>query len=262
MSRETRLAEAFVGLADTLVADFDVVDLVQHLVEECVALLGVSAAGLLLDDQRGGLRVLASTSEEIRLLELFQLQVDQGPCLDCICSGAPVHVPDLAASTAAWPQFAAEAAARGFRSVHAVPLRLRQHVLGALNLFHVSPGPMDEIDLRAAQALADIATIGILQQRTIARGEVVAEQLQTALNSRVVIEQAKGVLAASGGIGMDAAYRQLRGYARNRNLRLTDTAREVATGAMAPAEIFMTRGTDQPDGSEAGRGVAKSRGRI
>lgn len=240
MSRETRLAEAFVSLADTLVADFDVVDLAQELVEECVSLLGVSAAGLLLADQRGGLRVLASTSEEIRLLELFQLQADQGPCLDCIVTGAPVLVPDVAASSHRWPEFAAEAAQRGFASVHAVPMRLRQQVLGALNLFDSAPGPLHEQDFRSAQALADIATIGILQQRTISRGEIVAEQLQAALNSRIVIEQAKGVLAASGGIGMDAAFRQLRGYARHRNLLLTDTARDVATGVLAADKILGT----------------------
>jgi GAF domain-containing protein len=240
MSRVTRLAEAFVGLADTLVADFDVVDLLQDLVEECVALLEVSAAGLLLTDQRGGLRVLASTSEDSRLLELFQLQAERGPCLECITTGAPVLVPDLAASGERWPEFAMEAARRGFASVHAVPMRLRQEVLGALNLFHASPGPLPKEDLRAAQALADVATIGILQQRTIARGEVVAEQLQTALNSRVVIEQAKGVIAASGKIDMDSAYRHLRGYARNHNLRLTETARSVATGALTPAEVLTT----------------------
>jgi GAF domain-containing protein len=238
MSRETRLAAAFVGLADTLVADFDVVSLLQDLVEECVALLEVDAAGLLLADGRGGLRVLASTSEETRLLELFQLQVEQGPCLECISTGAPVLVPDVTADGGRWPKFAAEAGQRGFASVHAVPMRLRQQVLGALNLFHASPGPLSEQDLRAAQALADVATIGILQQRTIARGKVVAEQLQTALNSRVVIEQAKGVLAATGGIGMDAAFRQLRGYARNRNLPLTETARNVATGRLAAADVL------------------------
>lgn len=242
MSRETRLAETFVNLADTLVVDFDIVDLLQDLVEECVALLEVSAAGLLLADERGGLRVLASTSEETRLLELFQLQVDQGPCLECIATGAAVLVPDMAASAKRWPQFAAEAAQRGFASVHAVPLRLRQQVLGALNLFGNHPGPLSEEDVRSTQALADVATIGILQQRTIARGEVIAEQLQTALNSRVVIEQAKGVLAATGAIDMDAAYRQLRGYARSRNLRLTDTARSVATGALNPAQVLTEPG--------------------
>ena len=238
MSRETRLAETFVNLADTLVADFDVVDLLQDLVEECVALLEVSAAGLLLADERGGMRVLASTSEETRLLELFQLQVHQGPCLECIATGTAVLVPDLAAEAGRWPQFAAEAAQRGFASVHAVPMRLRAYVLGALNLFGTRPGALSEADVRSSQALADVATIGILQQRTIARGEVVAEQLQTALNSRVVIEQAKGILAATGGIGMDAAYQQLRRYARNRNLRLTDTARSVASGVLNPTQVL------------------------
>jgi GAF domain-containing protein len=238
--RETMLAEAFVDLADTLVADFDVVDLSQRLVEDCVSLLAASAAGLLLIDQRGGLRVLASTSEETRLLELFQVQVDRGPCLDCIRQGAPVLVPDLELAKRRWPLFVEEALPRGFRSVHAVPLRLRSDVIGALNLFHTEPGPMADVDVRAAQALADIATIAILQQRTISRGEVLAEQLQIALNSRVVIEQAKGVLAATGNLDMDRAYTQLRNYVRRRNLRLTRRRRRLRTAPSIPPRCSPT----------------------
>ena len=237
-NRESMLAEAFVDLADSLVADFDVMDLTQRLVEDCVTLLNASAAGVLLIDQRGGMRVLASTSEKTRLLELFQVQVDRGPCVDCVRKGAPELVPDLEVDRQRWPQFATEALAQGFRSVHALPLRLRTEILGALNLFRTESGPMADHDIRAAQALADIATIAILQQRTISRGEVLAEQLQTALNSRVVIEQAKGVLAATGNLDMDHAYARLRNYARRRNLRLTPTAQAVATGVLQAAEVL------------------------
>ena len=239
-TRESRLAGALVELADTLVADFDVVDLLQRLVDESVALLGASQAGLLLADQRGGVRVLASTSEDARLLELFQVENDEGPCLDCTRGGAPVLVPDLVAEAGRWPRFVPAALAQGLRSVHTVPLRLREDVLGALGLFHSEPGPLSAEDLRAGQALADIATIGILQQRTIARGEVLAEQLQTALNSRVVIEQAKGVLAATGGIDMETAYGQLRSYCRARNLRITAIAAELAERRRPAADVLDT----------------------
>jgi GAF domain-containing protein len=237
-TREFRLARALVDLADTLVADFDVVDLLQRLVEDSVDLLGASQAGLLLADQRGGIRVMASTSEHARLLELYQVQNDEGPCLDCIRTGLPIVVPDLAAERGRWPRFAAAALEEGFRSTTTLPLRLRTEVLGALGLFHTAAVPLDREDIGAAQALADIATIGILQQRTIVRGEVLAEQLQTALNSRVVIEQAKGVLAATGGIGMDAAYARLRGYCRPRNLPLTATASAVAERRLDAAAVL------------------------
>jgi transcriptional regulator with GAF, ATPase, and Fis domain len=236
--RETQLAEAFVGLADTLVADFDVVDLLQRLVDECVSLLDASAAGLVLSNQRGGIQVLASSSEKTRLLELFQVRVDRGPCLDCVRTGLPVLAPDLELAKSHWPDFVIEAMAQGFRSVHALPLRLRTETLGALGLFHIDSGPLPDDDLKAAQALADVATIGILQQRSIARGEILAEQLQAALNSRVVIEQAKGVLAATGSLDMDHAYARLRDYSRRRNLRLTAAARAIAEGTLNPHDVL------------------------
>jgi GAF domain-containing protein len=238
VTRELELARTLVDLADTLVADFDVVDLMQHLVDESVALFGASQAGLLLSDQRGGTRVVAASSENMRLLELFQVRSGSGPCLDCLHTGRPVLVPDIGAVATRWPEFARAAAEQGFRSVHAVPLRLRSEVIGAMGLFHTVAGPLDEGDVRAAQALADIATIGILQQRTIARGEVLAEQLQTALNSRVVIEQAKGVLAATAGIDVETAYGLLRGYCRPRNLGLTATAAAIAAGELDAVTVL------------------------
>jgi GAF domain-containing protein len=237
-TRELVLARTLVDLADTLVADFDIVELMQHLVDESVALFGASQAGLLLSDQRGGTRVVATTSENMRVLELFQVQSGSGPCLDCLHTGKRVLVPDLGAVADRWPHFVEVAAEQGFRSVHALPLRLRSEVIGTLGLFHTVIGPLDDEDIRAAQALADIATIGILQQRTIARGEVLAEQLQTALNSRVVIEQAKGVLAATAGIDVETAYARLRGFCRPRNLGLTATAAAVAAGHLDAATVL------------------------
>ena len=163
-------------------------------------------------------------------MELLQLQSDQGPCLDCVRSGSPVNVIDLTVPTAAdrWPVFAAAVAdSAAFRSVHALPLRLRGEAIGALNLFHRHPGPLPPLDLSLGQALADVATIGILSERAVRHGEILNEQLQAALHSRVIIEQAKGVLTQKGKLSMDAAFDRLRSYARSRNLRLSEVARQV-----------------------------------
>ena len=235
--REQLLAETFVTLADTLVDDYDVVDLLHQLVDACVNLLGVTAAGLLLDDQRGNLAVVASSNEETRLLEVLQLQSDAGPCLDCVRTGAPVSVDDLNADQDRWPAFAAAAMSIGFRSVAAVPLRLRTETLGALNMFHSAPQPVALSDRRLAQALADVATIGILQRRSTHRSTMMAEQLQHALNSRIVIEQAKGVLAERNGVDMDAAFTALRRYARNHNRKLSELALDVVRGEVDPTAV-------------------------
>jgi hypothetical protein len=244
--RETRLLAAFVQLADTMVDDYDVVDLLHQLATDCVEILDVAAAGLLLSSQRSrdDLQILASSTEQARLLELFQLQSNEGPCLDCVRTGEPVLVPDLHAAVQRWPRFAPQALREGFARVHAVPLRLRRETIGALNLFGGQSGPLPDQDLLVARALADTATIGILQQRAIRRGEILTEQLEYALNSRIVIEQAKGVLAQAGNLDMDQAFQALRGYTRSHNARLSDTAHRVVTGALRVAEILTThRGT-------------------
>jgi transcriptional regulator with GAF, ATPase, and Fis domain len=227
------LSDTFVDLADTMVADFDVIDFLHILTDRSVALLAASAAGVLLADPRGELRVAAASSEAAGLIELFQIQDDQGPCLDCFRTGQPVTAADLAGPDQQWPQFAAAAAQAGFRAVEALPMRLRDQVIGALNLFRAGPGPLSPADLRIGQALADVATIGLLQERNVRRGETVAEQLQAALNSRVVIEQAKGKLAERLSIGMDEAFGRLRVNARNSNQRLTDVARNLVDSATA-----------------------------
>jgi GAF domain-containing protein len=226
------LSDAFVELADTMVADFDVIDFLHLLTQRSVQLLDASAAGVLLADPRGELRVVAASTEVVRVLELFQLQNDQGPCLECFRTGQPVVAADLAARQA-WPQFAAAAREAGFAAVHALPMRLRAQIIGALNLFRATPGTLSQEDLRVGQALADVATIGLLQERSMRRSEVLHEQLQGALNSRVIIEQAKGKLAERLDLDMDQAFTMLRDYARSRNLRLSDLAQAFIDGAPA-----------------------------
>lgn len=218
------LTDTFVDLADTMVADFDVIDFLHMLTDRSVQLLGASAAGVMLADPRGQLRLVAASSEAARLLEAFQLEGDEGPCLETIRTGQPVAVPDLNHAQQRWPRFAPAALRAGFTTVHALPMRLRDQVLGGLNLFRDQPGPFDAADLRIGQALADTATIGLLHERNLRRSEVVGEQLQAALNSRVIIEQAKGKLAERLGQDMDTAFATLRQYARDRNLRLSDLA--------------------------------------
>jgi GAF domain-containing protein len=245
------LAETFVELTDTMVADFDVIDFLHVLTSRSVELLEVSAAGLLLADPRGELRVVAASSEAARLLELFQLQSDQGPCLDCFRTGRPVAATELSADQR-WPQFAAAAGQAGFTSVQALPMRLRNQVVGALNLFHAAPGALAPATIRVGQALADVATIGLLHERSMRRSDTLNEQLQTALNSRVIIEQAKGKLAERLGIDMDQAFAILRDQARNRNQRLSDLARAFVDGTQAipgPAtssQLPRQPGTRQP----------------
>ena len=228
---EQQLAEAFVEMADTLVDDFDLMDFLHLLTDRCVRLLNVSAAGLLLTDQRGALRLVAASTEQTRLLELFQLQTDQGPCVDCFRTGQPVAVADLAAATKRWPGFVAAARQTGFAAVHALPMRLRTDVIGALNLFSTETGELGEDTIRLGQALADVATIGLLQARTIRQRNALAEQLQTALNTRIVIEQAKGVIAERRHLDMDQSFTLLRNSARIHNRRLSELARAVVDGS-------------------------------
>jgi hypothetical protein len=232
------LSDTFVELADTMVADFDVIDFLHVLTDRSVRLLSVSAAGVVLADPRGELRVAAASSDAAGLIELFQIQNDQGPCLDCFRTGQPVTAPDLAGQGQRWPRFAAAATRAGFTTVNALPMRLRTQVIGALNLFSAGTGPLGPAELRIGQALADVATIGLLQERNVRRAETLAEQLQGALNSRVVIEQAKGKLAERTGLGIDQAFTLLREQARSTNQRLTDVARYVIdspTAAFPPS---------------------------
>jgi transcriptional regulator with GAF, ATPase, and Fis domain len=238
------LSDTFIDLADTMIADFDVIDFLHMLADRSVQLLSVAAAGVLLADPRGGMRVAAASSEAAELVELFQIQDDQGPCLDCFRSGQPVTAADLAGPGQRWPRFAAAATQAGFGTVHALPMRLRDQVIGALNLFGTGTSPLDQADLRIGQALADVATIGLLQERNVRRAETLAEQLQSALNSRVVIEQAKGRLAERHHLGMDQAFSLLRDHSRDTNQLLTDVARQVIN---SPTADFPPPARGRPD---------------
>ena len=233
-TREQALADTFVRLADTMVDDYDVVELLDQLVNACVHVLDVTAAGMLLDDQKGNLALVASSGQESRLLELFVLQNNEGPCLDCIRTGTAVTSSNLDEDRDRWPLFVPAARMAGFQAVAAIPMRLRDQTIGGLTLFMDVPQAVPAAIQRLAQALADVATIGILQQRSLHRSHVLSEQLQTALTSRIAIEQAKGILAERNNLTMDAAFETLRRYARDHNLKLTDVATSVATAGLDP----------------------------
>lgn len=235
-----RIAEVFVEVADTLVEDFDVVEFLQLVTAHTAELVDAASAGLLLADPQGRLQFMAASDESTALLELLQVQDREGPCQDAFRTGVAVVNEDLRSAAGRWPVFAPRAVAAGYRSVHAIPLRLRREVIGALNLFSGRAGGLQPADVRIVQALADVATIGLLQERAVRRGEVLAEQLQGALNSRVIIEQAKGVIAQSYGTSVDEAFTLLRAYCRRNSLRLVEVARAVVVDSARLPDLAAT----------------------
>jgi GAF domain-containing protein len=234
LPRERRLVEALVALSDTLVNDYDVNELLHLLVQSCVTILDMEACGVLLTDPDGRLCLAAASSRDMRMLELFEMQQKEGPCYDAFTSSQPVAEKDLTWAAQRWRRFGPEAQALGLGAVYAFPMRLRGQVIGALNMFQSEPGRFAEADVRAGQALADITTIGILHERRVVAAEQLAAQLQHALHSRVVIEQAKGVLSERLGMEMDEAFSVLRRYSRSRNRRLREVAAEVVGGSSGP----------------------------
>lgn len=231
-SRETAVVSTFVELADTLTSDYDVVEVMDHLVHTCVDVLGLQLAGMLLQDRRTGtLAVAASSSASMRVMEVFQVQHSEGPCPDCVHGGETVTSDDLTQELR-WPSFVPLALDAGCLSVTAVPLRWRGQHVGALGLFHGRPGPLPGEDRALAQAFADAAAISLMQQQVTHEREVVSGQLRAALDSRVAIEQAKGVLAERGQLDMKQAFEQLRSHARNNNLKLAAVARAVVEGEL------------------------------
>lgn len=240
--RERAVIDAFVSVANSLVDSFDIVELLNGLTFDCVALLDVASAGLLLADRRGALHVMVASSEATRDLELFQLQRDEGPCLDCFRLGAAVSVADLAAEAVHWSQFVPAALAAGVLSVHAIPLRLGDTILGTLGLFGARIGALCDDDLALAQALAHVASVAIVAGNLLNDKDAVVRQLQNALETRVVIEQAKGLLAEHGGLDMDEAFSRLRGYARSHNQRVGEVARQLISRVL-PGERVLTART-------------------
>jgi len=233
MADQQRLGRVFVELADTLVTDFDVVEFMTMLAHRCVELLGARQAGVVLADERGVLRSVASSHESAHLLELFELQNQEGPCLDCYRTGQPIVNQSLSPADNRWPKFGAEARRLGFTTVHALPMRLRGQVIGAVNIFASNAPALTPSEIEIGQALADVATVGLLQERSLREARLVNEQLHGALNSRIVIEQAKGMLAERRGVEMDAAFDILRTYARNTNQKLSAVAQSLLAGTLS-----------------------------
>jgi GAF domain-containing protein len=247
MTREELLARTFIELADTLVDDFDLIEVTQRLVERCVELFDVSAAGLLMAGADGELRMLASSNEALRVVELFEIQAEEGACFDCYHSGVAVVNEDLADTAGRWPAFSALAVDAGYYSVHALPVRLRRQVIGALNLFRGDRGQLNDADVSAAQGLADAVAIAILQERAVHDRQLILTQLEGALNSRILIEQAKGVFAERAKTSTAEAFTFLRSYARTHNQKLSEVCAGVINGSIFPATTVKT------DAREAGR---------
>ncbi len=226
-SREHDIIRAFVDLSNELVGEYDVVDMLARLTANCAQLLDVASAGMLLADGRGVLHLVASSSERAHHLEVFQLQREEGPCLDCYRERTAVVVPDLAAEVKRWPQFSRAARSVGFQSVHALPMRLHDSVLGTLGLFGEQTGRLERDDLALAQALVHVASVAIVNEKAAADRATVNSQLQVALTSRIIVEQAKGVIAHTGSSGMDEAFAILRRYSRDHGRKLSEVAAEV-----------------------------------
>jgi transcriptional regulator with GAF, ATPase, and Fis domain len=234
MRNERDVLRALVEVADTFVADYDVVEFLHRLTVRCVVLLDVDEAGVMLADGTGVLRYLASSSEQMRIVELLELQHDEGPCLDAYMHGRVTVTARAEEAEHRWPQFASHARDAGLESLAGVPMRLRRDRIGALNLFAREPGGLSQDDEHIAQAMADVATIGVLQARAIHDGQVITAQLQSALESRIAIEQAKGIIAEYMSISVDDAFTLLRNHARMHNDKLTEVARRVISSALRP----------------------------
>ncbi|MCU1369776.1 MAG: hypothetical protein JWO77_970 [Ilumatobacteraceae bacterium] len=242
MTREAILAQTLVDLADTLVDDFDVVDVLTLLADRCVSVLDASAAGIMLAGADGRLHPIAASSEAMHLLELFESQAQEGPCLDCYLTGTAVAAPDLTGDTP-WPGFSTRAVEAGFLSATALPMRRRGTIIGALNFFRSVTGPINDSDFAAAQALADIATIALMQHRIALEAQMLNEQLETALHSRIGIEQAKGMIVERFQIDLEEAFERLRSYARSHRIGISQVAGDIASGELPIGDLYEQKDT-------------------
>ncbi|HVB51718.1 MAG TPA: GAF and ANTAR domain-containing protein [Acidimicrobiales bacterium] len=243
MARESLLIATLVELADNLVDHYDVIDVLTVLSDRCVEAVDVDAAGVMLASPGGELQYVASSSETMRILELFQVQANEGPCIDCFRDGHAIINHSLADSHDRWPNFTPRALAQGFQSVHCLPMRLRGRTIGALNLFRTLQGPLGDDDVAVAQGLADVATVAILQHRSSVDADTLNDQLSSALNSRIIIEQAKGIVSQSTSCDMDEAFSRLRAQARNHNEGLTDVAFRIVHGTLPVADLDLPKNT-------------------
>jgi hypothetical protein len=233
-SRDRNIIHYFVDIADNLVEDFDVVEVLTGLTHRCVDMLGISAAGVMLASPPGELRLVATSSEAMQLVELFELQAQEGPCLDAFHTGEPVEHEILRHESGRWPRFSIVALEAGFQSVFALPLRLRETTIGALNLFSMGESPMAEADVVVAGGFADLATISVIQHGAAIEAQRINEQLSQAITSRIVIEQAKGVISERARIDLSEAFSRLRNYARRHSIRLADVAQSAIDGTLDP----------------------------
>ncbi len=252
-SRDEWLARTFVELADTLVADFDLIEFLSMLADRCVELLGAAEVGLLLVGPRG-LQVMASSTERMKVTELLEVQFEEGPCFECYRMGLPVLNQQLASADGRWPRFARRARESGFQMVHAMPLRLRDEVIGAMNVFDTSLHEMTLTESNLLRAFADAATIGILQERTVKQHSDLSIQLQGALNSRIAVEQAKGIVVERLKVDMDTAFGMIRNHARNHGTLLSAVADALVRGSLSSAELAFPskeRSADRPKGQPA-----------
>jgi len=237
MARESLLVATLVELADNLVDNYDVIDILTLLSYRCVETIDVASAGVMLALPGGELQFVASSNESMRVLELFQIQANEGPCVDCYADGIAIINHELVEPDAQWPRFTPRAIAEGFHSVHCLPMRLRGSTIGALNLFRTDVGQLTPADVVVAQGLADVATIAILQHQSSLSAKLLNNQLSFALNSRIIIEQAKGMISQSGNCSMDEAFARLRSHSRNNNLRLTDVATDIVSGKFQISDL-------------------------
>jgi GAF domain-containing protein len=237
MTREARIVETFVELADTMVDHFDVVEFLHRLVERSLELMDCAEVGLLLANAAGSLQVMASSSARSEALGLVQARAEEGPCFECYLGSRLVFSEDLALDTHRWPTFARAAVQQGISSAHAIPMRVRGHTIGTLGLLRAGTGRLSERDVPLGQGMADIAAVALIQERAMRETRGVVQQLQGALNSRVVIEQAKGVLAERGSVSVDVAFVSIRRYARHHDRRLSDVARDVIDGRLDAAAL-------------------------